>query len=74
MGVFGVMLNLPACRQRQVSTSHPAEYEHLYVTLNQVQGDVSDIMTHYGHSTLIQFPLNMQRPADFSVGFCFYYV
>jgi len=32
-----------------VSTSHPAEYKHLHVTLNQVQGDVSDIMTHYGH-------------------------
>ncbi|AEM72223.1 hypothetical protein Murru_3203 [Allomuricauda ruestringensis DSM 13258] len=48
--VFGVMLNLPACRQRQVSTSHPVEYEHLYVTLNQVQGDVDNIMTHYGYS------------------------
>jgi len=32
-----------------VSTAHSAEYKHLHVTLNQVQGDVSDIMTHYGH-------------------------
>ena len=40
-----------------VSISHFAEYKPLYVTLNQVQGDVSDIMTHYGHpiSFLLEF-------------------
>lgn len=41
MGVFAVMLNL---------FQHlPDEYEHLYVTLNQVQGEVSNIMPHYGY-------------------------